>query len=129
MTKKSRLDELIVSHGLAETVQMAERLIRAGQVLVDDTCIDKPGTQVQLDANVRMKGGKSFVSRAGHKLAGALADFGLDVSGKRCLDVGIARGTNSSTSIEFNRSADRRDPKTNYRLFDEPQALVAEAAR
>jgi alkanesulfonate monooxygenase SsuD/methylene tetrahydromethanopterin reductase-like flavin-dependent oxidoreductase (luciferase family) len=45
------------------------------------------------------------------------------------LDVGIARGTNSSTSIQFNRSVDRRDPKTNYRLFDEPQALVAEAAR
>lgn len=35
------------------------------------------------------------------------------------LDVGIARGTNSSASIQFNRAADRRDPATNYRLFEE----------
>jgi len=35
------------------------------------------------------------------------------------LDVGIARGTDSSASIQFHPAADRRDPATNYRLFEE----------
>ena len=40
------------------------------------------------------------------------------------LDVGIARGTDSSASIQFHRDADRRDPKTNYRLFEEVLDIV-----
>lgn len=40
------------------------------------------------------------------------------------LDVGIARGTNSSASIQFNRAADRRDPATNYRLFEETLDII-----
>ena len=40
------------------------------------------------------------------------------------LDVGIARGTNSSASIQFNRGADRRDTATNYRLFEETLDII-----
>ncbi len=92
MTRKGRLDELVVARGFAEDKEAAERLIRSGKVLVNDNCVDKPGTVVRLESDLRIKGAKIFVSRAGHKLAGALKDFEIDVSGQRCLDVGIGTG-------------------------------------
>jgi len=68
-------------------------LIRAGKVLVDDVPVDKPGTRVKAGAAVRLRGGlRRFVSRGGEKLAGALADLGLEVSGCVCLDVGASTG-------------------------------------
>ena len=65
----------------------------AGQVLVDDVPIDKPGTRVRDEAALRVRGVASrFVSRGGDKLEGALADLGIDPSGKLCLDVGASTG-------------------------------------
>ena len=71
----------------------AEALIRAGQVLVDDAPVDKPGTRVRAESQVRLRGEpRRFVSRGGDKLAGALADLAVDPAGKRCLDVGASTG-------------------------------------
>ncbi len=65
----------------------------AGQVLVDDVPIDKPGTRVRDDAALRLRGIASrFVSRGGDKLTGALDDLGIDPRGKLCLDVGASTG-------------------------------------
>jgi len=55
--------------------------------------VDKPGTRVRDEARVRLRGEeKPFVSRGGEKLAGALADLGVDPGGLRCLDVGASTG-------------------------------------
>ncbi len=90
---KQRLDELVHARGLAETRSRAQALILAGRVLVNDAPIDKPGTRVSEDAAVRVRGEeRRFVSRGGDKLAGALADLGVAVTGKRCLDVGASTG-------------------------------------
>ncbi len=90
---KSRLDELVVARGLADSRTKAQALILAGRVLVDDAPADKPGTRVAADAAVRVRGEtRRFVSRGGEKLAGALADLGLPVAGRRCLDVGASTG-------------------------------------
>jgi len=60
---------------------------------VDDVRVDKAGTRIRDDAAVRLQGElPRFVSRGGEKLDGALDDLGLDVSGKRCLDVGASTG-------------------------------------
>jgi 23S rRNA (cytidine1920-2'-O)/16S rRNA (cytidine1409-2'-O)-methyltransferase len=68
-------------------------LIRAGQVLVDDTPVDKPGARVRPESQVRLRSQpRRFVSRGGEKLAGALADLGVDPAGRRCLDVGASTG-------------------------------------
>jgi 23S rRNA (cytidine1920-2'-O)/16S rRNA (cytidine1409-2'-O)-methyltransferase len=65
----------------------------AGQVLVDDVPIDKPGTRVRDDAALRLRGVASrFVSRGGDKLDGALGDLGIDPAGRLCLDVGASTG-------------------------------------
>jgi 23S rRNA (cytidine1920-2'-O)/16S rRNA (cytidine1409-2'-O)-methyltransferase len=62
-------------------------------VLVDDVPVDKPGTRVRSESAVRIRGeDRRFVSRGGEKLAGALADLGLDPAGRVCLDVGASTG-------------------------------------
>ncbi|MEW5740997.1 MAG: TlyA family RNA methyltransferase [Myxococcota bacterium] len=91
--KKERLDVLVVERGLAETRTRAQALILAGQVVVGDQRIDKPGTRVPVDVDVRLKGEVlPYVSRGGLKLKGALDAFHLDVRGKVCADIGASTG-------------------------------------
>jgi 23S rRNA (cytidine1920-2'-O)/16S rRNA (cytidine1409-2'-O)-methyltransferase len=91
--RKVRLDLLVVGKGLAESRARAQALILAGQVVVGDQRVDKPGAQVPEDAPVRLKGeALPFVSRGGLKLQGALAHFSLDVKGAVCADIGASTG-------------------------------------
>ena len=83
----------MLAEGLAETRSRAQALIRAGRVLVDDTPLDKPGVRVRDDSVLRLRGEeRRFVSRGGEKLEGALADLGVDPTGRACLDVGASTG-------------------------------------
>jgi len=91
--RKERLDVLVVERGLAESRTKAQALILAGQVVVDDQRVDKPGTQVPVEAELRLKGEVlPYVSRGGLKLKGALERFGLDVRGKVAADIGASTG-------------------------------------
>lgn len=90
--KKERLDVLLVNRGLAESCAWAQRLIMAGQVLINDKVHDKPGKSVPIDAAVRVRTPPPYVSRGGLKLAAALDEFGLDVSGLVAIDVGASTG-------------------------------------
>jgi 23S rRNA (cytidine1920-2'-O)/16S rRNA (cytidine1409-2'-O)-methyltransferase len=90
---KSRLDILLVEHGLAPSRERARALILAGRVLVNEQKIDKPGAAVATDAAVRLLGeDMRYVSRGGLKLEGALAAWKIDVAGRVCLDVGASTG-------------------------------------
>jgi 23S rRNA (cytidine1920-2'-O)/16S rRNA (cytidine1409-2'-O)-methyltransferase len=92
-SKHPRLDERLVALGLAETRTRAQALILAGEVLVDDVVVDKAGTRVRDEAEIRLRGeARRFVSRGGEKLAGALDDLGVDPRGCTCLDVGASTG-------------------------------------
>jgi 23S rRNA (cytidine1920-2'-O)/16S rRNA (cytidine1409-2'-O)-methyltransferase len=83
----------VAREGLAESRTRAAALILAGRVLVDDAPVDKPGTRVRPEARIRVRGGeRRFVSRGGEKLAGALADLGLDPRGRSALDLGASTG-------------------------------------
>ncbi len=91
--RRPRLDERVHAEGLAESRSLARSLILAGRVLVNDAPCDKPGTRVAEDAVLRLKGdARRYVSRGGDKLAGALADLGIDPAGRSCLDVGASTG-------------------------------------
>jgi 23S rRNA (cytidine1920-2'-O)/16S rRNA (cytidine1409-2'-O)-methyltransferase len=91
--RKERLDLLLVERGLAESRAKAQALVLAGQVVVNDQRVDKPGAQVPEDAELRLKGEVlPYVSRGGLKLKGALAHFGLKVAGLRCADIGASTG-------------------------------------
>lgn len=92
MVGKQRLDILVHERGLAPTREKARAMIMAGEVLVNGQMADKPGTKFGLDADIIVKSKPRFVSRGGEKLAGALVDFQMDVSGKICADVGASTG-------------------------------------
>ena len=90
---KIRLDQLLVHRGLAPSRQKAQAMILAGLVLVDDKPLDKAGTQVPAEADIRLRGDPiPFVSRGGLKLEHAIGQFHPDLSGKTALDVGISTG-------------------------------------
>ena len=98
MAERERLDKLVVERGLADTRSRAQAMIMAGQVVVDDQRVDKPGVRVPLHAVVRIKGEVNpYVSRGGLKLAGALQQFAdrgrpVAVDARVCLDVGASTG-------------------------------------
>lgn len=90
---KQRIDVLLVERELAASRDRAQRLIMAGQVLVDDRVVDKAGTKVSTEAIIRLRtSDHPYASRGGLKLQGALEDFELDVTGLRCLDLGASTG-------------------------------------
>ena len=94
---RGRLDAELVRRGLARSREQASELIAAGRVAVGGQVASKPATQVARDAAVTVAddadAAPQYVSRGGHKLAGALAAFaGFDVAGKRCLDAGASTG-------------------------------------
>lgn len=89
---KQRLDTLLLERGLAPTRSKAQAIIMAGEVTVNSTRIDKPGTKVALDADIQVKARSPFVSRGGEKLAGALRDFPVAVADRVCADVGASTG-------------------------------------
>lgn len=90
---KVRLDKIVCERGLAESREQAKRLILAGLVLVNEQKIDKVGTLIPEDANIRLLGQEHpYVGRGGVKLAHALREFEIDPSGKIAVDVGASTG-------------------------------------
>jgi 23S rRNA (cytidine1920-2'-O)/16S rRNA (cytidine1409-2'-O)-methyltransferase len=96
MTRRTRLDAELVRRGLARSRVQAADLIASGQVRVSGQAAAKAATQVTQDAAItihRTDSRPEYVSRGGHKLAGALAVFaGLRVAGRNCLDAGASTG-------------------------------------
>jgi 23S rRNA (cytidine1920-2'-O)/16S rRNA (cytidine1409-2'-O)-methyltransferase len=90
---KIRLDVLIVERGLAPSRERAQAVLLAGNVLVNEQKMEKPGAQVAADARVEIIGENlRYASRGGLKLEGALEDFGIVADGRVCLDVGSSTG-------------------------------------
>ena len=103
---RTRLDLLLVSRGLAESRTKAEALVLSGRVKVRGVERPKPGTPVGDDAEVAVEGPEHpWVSRGGVKLAAGLDAFGIDPSGRTCLDVGSSTG--GFTDVLLSRGAAR----------------------
>jgi 23S rRNA (cytidine1920-2'-O)/16S rRNA (cytidine1409-2'-O)-methyltransferase len=81
-----------VELNLSTSRQQAQRLIRAGEVMVNQQVVDKPGTEVEVSAQIQVKQRSPFVSRGGEKLARALQAFQISVTARICLDAGISTG-------------------------------------
>jgi 23S rRNA (cytidine1920-2'-O)/16S rRNA (cytidine1409-2'-O)-methyltransferase len=89
---KKRLDILLVERELVDSRQQAQRLIMAGQVMVDGRMVDKPGTRVSQEADVTVKAALPYVSRGGLKLEAALDRFAIEVTEVIAADVGASTG-------------------------------------
>jgi 23S rRNA (cytidine1920-2'-O)/16S rRNA (cytidine1409-2'-O)-methyltransferase len=91
---KTRLDAELVRRGLARSREHAADLIESRSVLVIGIPATKPATQVDAETSITIAGDRDdYVSRGGHKLAGALDAFPqIEVEGKRALDAGASTG-------------------------------------
>lgn len=89
---KQRIDTLLVDLNLCASRQQAQALIRTGKVSIDQQVVDKPGTEVDIAAKIKIKERSRYVSRGGDKLAKALEIFAIPVAGRICLDGGISTG-------------------------------------
>lgn len=103
---KTRIDQLLVDRGLAESRARAQALVMAGLVYIDTRKIEKPGQTVADDAVIDLRGrDHPWVSRGGVKLAHGLDHFGWDVRGGVAIDVGSSTG--GFTDVLLNRGAAR----------------------
>ena len=89
---KKRIDQLLVERGLAESRNQAQALVLAGNVLVNEQKVEKPGQGVSADADIRILEKLPYASRAGIKLEAALDHFGIRVEGRICADLGASTG-------------------------------------
>jgi 23S rRNA (cytidine1920-2'-O)/16S rRNA (cytidine1409-2'-O)-methyltransferase len=126
-----RLDVLLVRRQHFPSREKARRAIMAGQIEVGGKRVDKPGTSIPDDAEVRVIGPKEpFVSRGGRKLAHALDHFELDPRGFVCLDVGASTG--GFTDCLLQRGATRVYAvdvgygQLDHRLRNDPRVVVME---
>ena len=93
MLMKTRVDKLMVERGLVPSRERAQALLLAGRVLVDGQKVEKAGTNVEHDAELRLLGEDlRYVSRGGLKLEAALQYWEIDLHQRTCLDVGASTG-------------------------------------
>ena len=93
MKQKIRLDILLTEKGLADSRSRAQAMIMAGDVYVSGQKVDKPGTSVDPEQPVEVRGASCpYVSRGGLKLEKALRDFRVDPTGFVCSDSGASTG-------------------------------------
>lgn len=91
---KERLDVLLVKQGMAESREKAKAIIMSGNVFVDGQREDKAGTTFDEEKiKIEVKGNNlKYVSRGGLKLEKAMAQFGITLGGKVCMDIGASTG-------------------------------------
>ena len=103
---KTRLDQLLVERGLAESRAKAQALVMAGLVYAGTRRLEKPGHKVAADTPLEVRGrDHPWVSRGGLKLDHGLTRFGIEAAGRTCLDIGASTG--GFTDVLLSRGAAR----------------------
>jgi len=93
VVRKERIDKLLMEKGIVQSRERARSFIMAGKVMVEGRTVDKPGTKVEVEAQLQVRGkDQPYVSRGGLKLEGALNVFGMDTQGVVVMDVGASTG-------------------------------------
>jgi 23S rRNA (cytidine1920-2'-O)/16S rRNA (cytidine1409-2'-O)-methyltransferase len=92
MAKKLRIDQALVSIGLARGVEEANRLVMAGKVLYLGQLVFQSSQQITDPEGISLIPEQKFVSRGGEKLQEAFDQFAIDVKGKVCADIGASSG-------------------------------------
>ena len=128
--KGRRLDLELVTRGLAESREQAQRLILAGEVWVEGQRWDKASKPCAAAATIEVRGSDRYVSRGGHKMKGALDGFKLDVTGWRCLDVGASTGGFTDCLLQHGArevvTMDVGHGQLHWRLRQDPRVKVFE---
>jgi 23S rRNA (cytidine1920-2'-O)/16S rRNA (cytidine1409-2'-O)-methyltransferase len=123
---KKRLDVVLVERGLADSRTQAQALVMAGQV----PGYDKPGQQVDENAELTVARGPAYVSRGGDKLAHGLDALGVDPRGLDAIDIGSSTG--GFTDVLLQRGAARVIAldvgygQLHSKIRDDPRVVVLE---
>lgn len=128
---KARLDQLLVSRGLAESRTQAQALIMAGLVEVDGVRRDKSGALVSPEAALAVRGREHpWVSRGGMKLAHALQHFSQSVAGVVALDIGASHGGFTDVLLQHGArkvyAVDVGHGQLDQKLRPDPRVVVME---
>ncbi len=128
--KKHRLDDLLVLRGLAPDKGKAQKIIMAGEVLVDDSPSSKSGTLVSENSLIRITPQDRFVGRGGDKLEGALVDLNIDVNNKIAIDIGASTGGFTdcllSRGAQFVYAVDVGTNQLDWKLRNDPRIKALE---
>ena len=92
MSKKPRLDQLLVGRGLFPSREQARRAILAGDISVGTRIADKPSELFDEQTAIAVKPSRKYVGRGALKLESALDYFHIDLRGKTALDIGASTG-------------------------------------
>ncbi|AKG24848.1 TlyA family RNA methyltransferase [Calothrix sp. 336/3] len=129
---KQRLDVLLVELNLCNSRALAQRLIQAGEVMVNQQVVDKPGTEVDVSAEIKIKERSRFVSRGGEKLAKALDIFAISVTDRICLDGGISTGGFTDCLLQAGAKlvygVDVGYGQVDWKLRNHPRVILRERA-
>ena len=129
--RKTRLDLLITELGLTESRSMAQRLVMAGEVLVNGHMALKPSQMVAPSSIVEIVQRPRFVSRGGEKLEAALISFKLvDLTDWVCADLGSSTGGFTDCLLSHNAkrvySVDVGYGQLNWKLRNDPRVILME---
>ena len=89
---KDRLDVILTKRNADLSREKAKALIMSGAVFVDNQRVDKVGTLIDENSDIKIKEKLEFVSRGGYKLKKAVESFKIDLNDKKCLDIGASTG-------------------------------------
>lgn len=128
---KKRIDLLLVEKGVFPSREKAQRAIMAGVVFYRGNRIDKPGTLVEQEGQLEVKGNPCpFVSRGGIKLETALKEFGAEVTGKVALDAGASTGGFTQCLLKYGAkkvyAVDVGYGQLSWELRQDPRVIVFE---
>ena len=128
--QKQRLDLLLVERGLCESREKAQRAIMAGSVRVGEAVADKPGTRVPEDALLSVKQECRYVGRGGLKMEAALQHFGVDPTGRICLDIGASTGGFTDCLLQHGaakvHAIDVGHSQLDWKIRSDPRVVVRE---
>lgn len=128
---KKRLDILMVERGLAASREKAKAYIMAGEVYVDGQKEDKAGSMFKDTAVIELRGNVlPYVSRGGLKLEKAMANFGISLEDKICMDVGASTGGFTDCMLQNHAkkvySVDVGYGQLDWKLRNDPRVVCME---
>ena len=130
MSKKLRLDQVLVAKGLFPSREQAQRAVMAGEVKVGTRIAAKPSQLLEPDVAIAVKPARKYVGRGALKLDSALNYFKIDIHGKVALDIGASTG--GFTDCLLQRGAakvyavDVGHGQLDWKLRTDPRVIVLE---
>src|SRR5918996_642934 len=130
MSKRLRLDQLLVARGLFASREQAQRAIMAGNIKIGTQIAAKPSQLLEPDAAIAVKPTRKYVGRGALKLEGAIDHFRIGVHGKVALDIGASTG--GFTDCLLQRGAakvyavDVGHGQFDWKLRNDPHVIVLE---